>query len=312
MKINLILLTIALTFLVIPLLLSEPAFNGPGPGCGEGGGCHTFADGNVSVTILDSVNIEVTLSGVDPGENVAGELVDDTGTVVDVIQQTGSNPFILTAPGDGNYVVNAGYKQPSRRWDSSLVILTPIPVELASFSASAKENDVILSWQTATELNNSGFQVEKMQDNNEWNEIGFVIGNGTTTEIHNYTYEDKNLSVRIYNYRIKQIDFNGTYEYFTLDEEIEILSPDKFVLLQNYPNPFNPTTTIKFSVLKKTDVVLTVFNSIGEDVVTLINDEKPAGSYEVEFNATGLTSGIYYYKIVTNDFIQTKKMILIK
>jgi hypothetical protein len=257
------------------------------------------------------VNIEVTLSGAT--DNVAGELVDETGTVVDLMLPTLSNPFILTAPGDGNYVVNAGYKTPGpRKWDSSLVTIIIIPVELASFSASVNANDVILNWQTATELNNSGFQVERMQDNNEWNEIGFVIGNGTTTEIHNYAFEDKNLSAGIYFYRIKQIDFNGTYEYYTLDEEIEILAPDKFVLLQNYPNPFNPTTTIKFSVLKKTNVVLTVFNSIGEDVITLINDEKPAGSYEVEFNAAGLTSGIYLYKIETNDFIQTKKMILMK
>jgi hypothetical protein len=309
MKINLILFTIALTFLVIPLLLSEPSFNGPTPGC-DGGSCHKFVDGIVSVTILDSVNIEVTLSG--SNDKVAGELVDDTGTVVDVINSTTSNPFILTAPAYGNYVVNAGYKSPGpRKWDSSIVKVI-VPVELASFRAAIKENDVILNWQTATELNNSGFQVERMQENNEWNEIGFVIGNGTTTEIHNYTFEDKNLLAGIYYYRIKQIDFDGTYEYFNLGNEIEILSPNIFVLLQNYPNPFNPTTTIKFSLQEKANLLLTVYNSIGEDVVTLIHDEKPAGSYEVEFDATGLTSGIYYYKIVTNDFIQTKKMVLIK
>jgi hypothetical protein len=309
MKINFILFTIGITFLVIPLHLSEPTFNGTAPGC-DGGGCHNFVDGIVSVTILDSVNIEVTLSGAT--DNVAGELVDETGTVVDLMLPTLNNPFILTVPTYGNYVVNAGYKTPGpRKWDSALVTVI-IPVELASFSASVKENHVILNWQTATELNNSGFQVERIQENNEWNEIGFVIGNGTTTEIHNYTFEDKNLLAGIYYYRIKQIDFNGTYEYFNLGDEIKISSPDNFMLLQNYPNPFNPTTTIKFSLPEKTNLLLTVYNSIGKEVVTLINDEKQAGSHEVEFNATGLTSGIYYYKIVTNDFIQTKKMILLK
>jgi len=310
MKTNLILLTIALTFLIIPLHLSEPTFNGTAPGC-DGGGCHNFVDGIVSVTILDSVNIEVTLSGAT--DNVAGELVDETGTVVDLMLPTLNNPFILTAPGDGNYVVNAGYKDPGpRKWDSSLVTLTIVPVELAGFSASVKENDVILNWQTATELNNSGFDIERLRANEAWEKIGFVNGNGTSAETHNYTFEDNDVSAGIYSYRIKQIDYNGTFEYFELNQVIEISSPRNFSLLQNYPNPFNPSTTIKYIVSQKSFVTITIFNTIGEEILTLLNEEKEAGSYEVNFDAAGFTSGIYYYKLQTDDFVQTKKMILLQ
>lgn len=112
-------------------------------------------------------------------------------------------------------------------------------------------------------------------------------GHRTSTKIHNYIFKDENISVGIYNYRIKQIDFDGTFEYFYLDEKTSIASPSEFVLLQNYSNPFNPTTNIKFSIQEKTNVLLKVFNSNREETTTLVNDERPAGSYEIEFNAQG-------------------------
>jgi len=308
MKTIFILLTIAISLIVIPMLVSQPSFNGSSPGC-SGSGCHTFSDGDVSVTLLDSITVEVTVSGT--SNKVGGELVDIGGNVVDVINSTNSNPFTLTAPTPGYYVINAGYKDPQRNWDSAAVNLI-VPVELSSFIASVNENDVTLSWQTATELNNSGFDVERMRANEGWEKIGFVSGNGTTTEIHSYTFADKDVPAGTYNYRIKQIDYDGTFEYFELEQIIAINPPGKFTLLQNYPNPFNPVTTIKFVVREKSNVTVTIFNSIGEDVLTLVNEEKVAGSYEVNFNATGFTSGIYYYKLQTDDFAQTKKMILMK
>ena len=123
MKTTFLLFTIAITLLVIPLNLSEPSFNGTDPGCSSSG-CHSLSDGDVSVMILNNLEVEVTLTGVDPGEKVAGELVDGNGTVVDVMNATDQNPFILTAPIPGNYIVNAGYKKPSRNWDSTLVSLS--------------------------------------------------------------------------------------------------------------------------------------------------------------------------------------------
>lgn len=308
MKTTFILLTIAISLIIIPMHLAEPSFNGSSPGC-SGSGCHTFSDGDVSFVIIDPLNIEVTVSGTT--SKVGGELVDGSGNVVAVINSTTSNPFILTAPAVGNYLINAGYKNPSKRWDSAAVTLV-VPVELASFSASVNENDVTLFWQTATELNNSGFDVERARANKEWEKIGFVNGNGTTTEIHKYTFADKDVPIGTYNYRIKQIDYDGTFEYFELEQVIAINPPSKFSLLQNYPNPFNPGTTIKFVIHETSNVTLTIFNSIGEEVLRLVNEEKLAGSYEVNLNANGFTSGIYYYKLQTDDFAQTKKMILMK
>jgi hypothetical protein len=187
-----------------------------------------------------------------------------------------------------------------------------VPVELASFSANVNENDVTLLWLTVTELNNSGFDIERAVDNGKWEPIGFVVGNGTTTEIHTYTFNDNDLSTGIYNYRIKQIDYDGTFEYFELEEAIEINPPNEILLLQNYPNPFNPSTTIEFVILEKSNVTLEVFNSIGEKVSNLVNEEKVAGSYRINFDATGFTSGIYYYKLQTVNFVQTRKMILLR
>jgi len=308
MKITFILLTIAMSLIITSIHLSEPSFNGSSPGC-SGSGCHTSSDGDVSVTLLDSITVEVTVSGT--SNKVGGELVDIGGNVVDVINSTNNNPFILTAPTPGYYVINAGYKDPQKRWDSAAVNLI-VPVELSSFIASVNENDVTLSWQTATELNNSGFDVERIEVNEDWEKVGFVSGNGTTAEINSYTFADKDVPVGTYNYRIKQIDYDGTFEYFELEQLISISSSDKFTLLQNYPNPFNPSTTIKFVINKKSNVTLTIFNTIGENVLTLVNEEKVAGSYEVNFDAAGFTSGIYYYKLQTDDFVETKKMILLR
>ncbi len=134
LKTNFLLITISISIIAVSLLLSEPAFNGSSPGCG-GGGCHSFQDGDVSVTVLDNLQVEVTVSGT--SSRVGGELVDENGTVVDVIEQTNTNPFILSAPFEGTYVVNAGYKNPSKRWDSSLVILSGTVPDFLSVSPTS-------------------------------------------------------------------------------------------------------------------------------------------------------------------------------
>lgn len=308
MKVAMVQLILVITIVIATLNFAEPSFNGSNPGC-SGSGCHSFSDGNVSFTLIDPLNIEVTVSGT--SSKVGGELVDNNGNVVAFINSTNSNPFILTAPSTGNYLINAGYDSPQRRWDSAAVTLV-VPVELASFSANVNENDVTLLWLTATELNNSGFDIERAVINGKWEPIGFVPGNGTTTETHTYTFIDNDLPAGTYNYRIKQIDYDGTFEYFELEQAVEIGSPNDFALRQNYPNPFNPSTTIEFVIPEKSNVTLTVFNSIGEEVSTLINDKKEAGSYVVNFDATGFTSGIYYYKLQADNFVQTRKMILLR
>jgi hypothetical protein len=187
-----------------------------------------------------------------------------------------------------------------------------IPVELTSFTASVSGNDVLLNWKTATETNNSGFTVERSQSESEWTEIGFVPGFGTSTELRTYSYTDVGLSAGVYFYRIKQTDYNGTFTYYELGSSVEISAPEVFDLAQNYPNPFNPATKIDYSIAKAANVQLVIFNSIGEEVGVLVNEMQHPGRYSVNFDASSLSSGVYFYKLVAGDFISIKKMLLVK
>lgn len=190
-----------------------------------------------------------------------------------------------------------------------------IPVELISFNTMVDGNNINLHWITATETNNSGFQVErreqKKESSEEWKNIGFVSGKGTTTELKSYFYKDENLNAGKYHYRLKQIDFDGTFEYSNI-VEAEILPPTRFSLKQNYPNPFNPTTSIQFTLSSKEFVTLKIFNLLGKEIATLVNEERQVGNHRIDFNASDLSSGIYYYRIVAGKFSDTKKMVLIK
>jgi hypothetical protein len=187
-----------------------------------------------------------------------------------------------------------------------------IPVELASFSASVNGDDVTLSWITATELNNSGFQVERKTAEEDWVELGFVEGRGTTSESQVYTFIDKDLISGKYNYRIKQIDFNGSHKYYDLNEEVEIAAPNSYDLSQNYPNPFNPTTKIKYSVPVEGFVNISVFNLLGEKVANIVNSLHKAGNYEFTFDASDLASGMYIYRMESGNYVSIKKMMILK
>ncbi|MDH3267473.1 MAG: T9SS type A sorting domain-containing protein [Ignavibacteria bacterium] len=397
-----LLLTTILTLFLTFYLHSEPGFNGSAPGC-SGSGCHSFQDNMISVVPMSNFQVQVTLTGTT--SNVGGELVDENGTVVAVINSTSSNPFILTAPSEGPYLVNAGFKNPSpRRWDSTHVVFQPslppdpptnlvaqfipsplsveltwtdnsnnefgfiieresqgpdafvvidtvsantnlfvdntvsyatynyritaynafgqsaysnvaqiiVPVELTSFNASIKDEGVLLEWTTATELNNSGFEIQRNQSSN-WETIGFVEGRGTTTEITNYQFFNDlsvlNLSVKL-QYRLKQVDFGGTFSYSNIIE-IDFI-PETYSLSQNYPNPFNPSTSISFTLTKITFVTLKIYNVLGNEITTLVNQNMPGGKHEIKFNANRLPSGVYLYTITAGDFVDTKKMLLMK
>jgi hypothetical protein len=399
MKTKRLLLMALIIFGVPHYLLSEPGFNGSAPGC-SGSGCHSFQNNIVSVVPLNNLQVQVTLTG--GTGNMAGELVNSSGTVVAVMNATANNPFILTAPSEGTYLVNAGYKSPSRRWDSSYVIVqlppnapsnlvaqfipTPlsvqltwtdnsnnengfirereslgpdafvaidtasananlfidntvsyatynyrikayntsgqstysnvaqivVPVELTSFKASLKDAGVLLEWVTATEINNMGFEIQRNLSD-IWETIGFVEGKGTTSEITNYHFfndlSEFNYSAKL-QYRLKQIDYNGAFSYSEI-VEVEFI-PENYSLSQNYPNPFNPTTTISFKLAKSTFVSLKVYNILGNEVLTLVNQVMPGGKHEINFDAVGVPSGVYLYTITAGDFVDTRKMILMK
>jgi hypothetical protein len=198
----------------------------------------------------------------------------------------------------------------------AMKISSIVPVELSSFTAENIDNEVVLKWSTATETNNSGFEVERRQESkvkgqNNWEKISFVGGKGTSTEKTDYIFKDKITEPGIYVYRLKQIDFDGTASY-SYEVEVEVKGPKEFVLYQNYPNPFNPSTTIKFALPEKTNVELTVYNSLGEKVAEVFNGAMDEGYHEIEFRAESLSSGIYFYRLETDKFVNVKKMIVIK
>jgi len=194
-----------------------------------------------------------------------------------------------------------------------------VPVELISFSAEVVNNEVKLSWQTATETNNSGFEILRCAQNDRvWWAVGFANGYGTTTEPKSYLFTDESFIPGSYEYRLKQIDFDGSFTYSDIIE-VEVAVPNIFSLEQNYPNPFNPSTTIRYEIPEQSFVTIKVYDILGNEITTLVNEEKAAGNYEVEFNTSShsgnvrnLTSGIYFYRLQAGSFIETKKMILMK
>ena len=207
-----------------------------------------------------------------------------------------------------------------------------VPVELVEFKATAEENNIKLEWQTATELNNYGFDIERLMTNDgdghssivngQWTKIGFVQGAGNSTDTRSYTFQDNSVANgSTYKYRLKQVDQNGSYKYSSETEVTANLAPTSYSLSQNYPNPFNPSTTINFEIPKSSFVNLKVYDILGNEVATLVDENKDAGRYSVTFSASGgsasggnaqnLASGIYIYKLVTDGYISTKKMILL-
>jgi flagellar hook assembly protein FlgD len=228
MNFKLLVVIAGLSILIFSALQSEPSFNGPTPGC-DGSGCHSFQDNDVTAVPIGNLEVEVNLSGVQSGEKVAGELVDINGTVVDVTNPTNSNPFILTAPGAGKYTVNAGYKKPSRDWDSTMVDIT-----ITSLGTNSPDNKI------------------------------------------------------------------SSYQLF-----------------QNYPNPFNPTTAINYNLPKISNAVLKIFNTLGQEVATLVNEQQAPGEKSVVWDGRDsfgnqVSSGVYIYRMEAGNYVKSRKMVLLR
>ncbi|MEZ4689003.1 MAG: hypothetical protein R3A12_02025 [Ignavibacteria bacterium] len=150
----------------------------------------------------------------------------------------------------------------------------PLPAELTAFISSVNSGNVTLNWTTSSELNNSGFDIERKTISSDWIKAGFVKGSGTLNTPVNYSFTDRGLQSGKYNYRLKQIDFNGNFTYYELPEEVTIGIPDKYELSQNYPNPFNPVTNLEFGISELGLVSLKVYDVMGREVVTLVNEIK--------------------------------------
>lgn len=189
----------------------------------------------------------------------------------------------------------------------------PLPVKLNSFTSSISSNNVKLNWATTSEINNSGFEIYRSELNkNDFVKVGFVSGKGNTNEVTNYSFEDKKLNSGKYEYKLKQIDYNGNYEFFSLNNSVEVGNPGKYTLSQNYPNPFNPVTKIDFTLPMNSKVKIIVYDITGKVISTLVNETKSAGFHTLEFNASNLSSGVYFYMMTAENFKDIKKLTVIK
>lgn len=194
---------------------------------------------------------------------------------------------------------------------------SPLPVELTSFNATTFNNSVTLNWLTVSEVNNYGFEIEKTLINdqptaNNWQKVGFVEGSGTTNSPKKYSFTETNLTSGKYSYRLKQIDRDGKIEY---SKEVEVTvanAPKEFTLSQNYPNPFNPSTVISYQIPVNDHVSLTIYDALGREVGILVNETKEAGYYSAAFDASKLSSGIYFARLQSGERTQLKKMQLLK
>jgi photosystem II stability/assembly factor-like uncharacterized protein len=283
----------------------------------------TDGGNNWSTTIfpyaLNDINFPTATTGYSVGDN--GEILKSTTSGNSWESQssgTSSNLLSVYFPSE-----NTGYTV----GEGGIILKTTTggvtPVELTNFSAALKEDEVTLKWQTATETNNRGFEIDRLKDSRierlkNWEKIGFVQGFGTTAEKHDYSFSDKNISSGEYNYRLKQIDFDGSCHYSNVVSIFYNQLPTGYALEQNYPNPFNPATTIKYSLPFDSNVKIVVYNSLGSEVKVLTKGSQLAGNHEVIFDASGLASGVYFYSLTAQpdngqkSFKQIKKALLLK
>lgn len=210
---------------------------------------------------------------------------------------------------ENNFKLNHGFCDPTSSCN--------VPVELSFFSFSLSEKAVILTWETASETNNFGFEIERRGNPDYWEKAGFVQGNGTTNIPKKYSFTDNSiLAPGLYFYRLKQIDTDGAFEYSS-ELQVHLDLPKQYELSDNYPNPFNPVTIINYQIPKSIQVEIIVFNTLGQEIRTLINENRSAGYHQVIWDGKDnlgrmVSTGTYLYQMKTEDFIDVKKMILIQ
>jgi len=191
------------------------------------------------------------------------------------------------------------------------------PVELTSFNAVPLRNSVKLTWETATEVNNFGFEVERLGEMGSWQKIAEVQGAGTSNSPKEYSFIDKTpLGGSVLQYRLKQIDNDGIFKYYD-PIAVNVTAPSECKLLPNFPNPFNPSTSIRFQLSKKSFVTLKIYDALGREVATILNEQKSAGTFSATWNGRNsngilVPSGIYYCRITADNFSETRKMSLMK
>lgn len=234
------------------------------------------------------------------------DITYDAGTLIEV--QTGADVCAT------NIYINGTFS------GGGTICTGALPVSLSSFTYSTDRRNVTLMWVTEWELNNSGFEIERAgvtpSGVGEWSKAGFIAGHGTINISSGYMFKDEKLNTGKYNYRLKQIDYNGNYEYFELNTEVSINPPNKFDMGQNYPNPGNPKSKINFEIPVDGRVSVKVYDILGKEVMTLIDENRKAEYYTIEFDGSNIATGVYFYRIYAEGdgqkFTKTLKMILVK
>jgi hypothetical protein len=264
-----------------------------------------FADPSGTITVGITYDGGTTVTPLYSQVNATGNVGPQVITGSFTTPASGASNAQLIISFNGN-----SFNNDNIYWDN-MCLDWVVPVELTSFTATSVDNEVELNWTTATETNNQGFQIERMIAGGSFEQVGYVTGFGTTTETKAYSFVDSKLETGNYTYRLKQIDFDGTFTY-SEELNVEVELPLEYALEQNYPNPFNPSTTIKYSIPEEGFVKLAVYNMLGEEVSTIVNASQKAGRYEVNFNASGLSSGVYVYRIEAANYTASKKLMLMK
>jgi len=247
------------------------------------------------------------------GNVFSGQTVVSVGTATSFTDNTvtfGESYFYDVYPFNGS---GAAINYFQSGVQTNATALTALPVELSDFKAQQHERGVELVWTTASEKNNAGFEVQRRTENSagaSWSVLGFVKGNGTTSEAKSYSFVDRTASGKA-QYRLKQVDFDGAFEILPT-VEVDAGLPRSFELAQNYPNPFNPSTAISYQLPISSEVRLKVYDMLGREVATLVNGRQEAGRYSVSWNAAGFASGVYFYRLQASNFVETRKMMLVK
>ena len=264
-----------------------------------------------SLTLLRTISIE--------GLAAAGTYYQYTD-YIDGTSNQSSNSIDLRGL-DNVYIAwlhnkTSGSTAPACRLDDvSILNATALPVELTSFISNVEGNKIELNWRTATEVNNYGFEIERSQTSNvkseTWEKIGFVQGNGNSNSPKNYSFTDEPTGGKEFKYRLKQIDIDGAFEYsFEITAKLENVS--NYKLDQNFPNPFNPYTKISYTIPQKAYVHLRVYDMLAKQVAELVNTTQESGRYEATFDGSKLPSGVYFYKLEAENYIEVKKLLLVK
>jgi hypothetical protein len=235
--------------------------------------------------------------------NISGENSNDT-------------VYINAGNSAGSFVLSFFLPDSIQSCSRVISVDDPNPVELTSFTHFVNERNVLLNWTTGIEMNNSGFDIERKDALNSvegnWKYVASVRSSGNSEVPKNYSYEDRNLPTGSFLYRLRQIDYNGSFEYFELSEAVSIGIPSKYSLSQNYPNPFNPSTTINFGLPEDSKVIIRIYDNAGKQMSTVISEIRSKGYYSLVFDASGIASGVYYYRIEAGSFVAARKMMVIK